>query len=123
MNRKSTRELGREKEDLAADYLRDRLGFRIVERNYYCRVGELDIVALDGSTLVFVEVRYRRPGALVAALESVDNRKVAKIKAAVRHYLLTHRFFGAKDAEIRLDLCVVSDGILPVVLHKGVIEF
>ena len=63
--------LGRTGEDRAADHLAGR-GFRILERNYSAPYGEIDLIALDGDTVVFVEVKTRR-GA--GALEAVDARK------------------------------------------------
>jgi len=55
-DRKRTGEKG---EDIACDYLRSR-GYRIVERNYRCPLGEIDIVARDGDAIVFVEVKSRK---------------------------------------------------------------
>jgi putative endonuclease len=77
-------------EDLAAAYL-ERHGLAILARNYRCRGGEVDLVARDGATLVFVEVRYRRSAAFGGAAASVDARKQARILHAARHYL------GARD--------------------------
>src|SRR5262249_56551615 len=67
-------ELGRRGEDLAAELLRAR-GYTIVERNFRCRAGEIDLVAFDGPTVVFVEVRSRRGERVGTPLESVDPRK------------------------------------------------
>jgi len=78
-------------EDLACAYL-ERQGLAILARNYRCRGGEIDLVARDGATLVFVEVRLRRSAAFGGAGASVDARKRARILAAARHYL------GARDA-------------------------
>ena len=57
----SRKSLGRLGEQLAADHF-ERLGWRIVERNYHTRLGELDLVAVDGATLVFAEVKTCRLG-------------------------------------------------------------
>ena len=61
---------GRSAEALALQHLSDS-GLRLLERNWSCRSGELDLVMLDGDTVVFVEVRYRRHTAWGGALESV----------------------------------------------------
>jgi putative endonuclease len=66
-------------EQLAAEHL-ERRGFRIVERNYRTRWGELDIVACDGRTLVFCEVKTRRAGAGTVPLESVHPRKRRQVR-------------------------------------------
>lgn len=80
---------GRHWESVAARHLAEH-GLVILERGYRCRLGELDIVCRDASTLVIVEVRSRATGAYVGALETVDARKRRKIVAAARHYLMRH---------------------------------
>ena len=59
-------------------------------RRYRCRLGELDLVCLDGTTLVIVEVRARACNRFVRASESVDIRKQRRIVRATRHLLMTH---------------------------------
>jgi len=73
-------------EALAAAYL-ERQGLAILARNYRCRGGEIDLVAREGATLVFVEVRLRRSTRFGGAGASVDARKRARILTAARHYL------------------------------------
>jgi putative endonuclease len=73
-------------ETVAAWYLRLK-GYRILERNFTTRMGEIDIVARKGHLIVFVEVRTRGPSALVDPFSSVDHVKVAKIIQAARCYL------------------------------------
>jgi putative endonuclease len=81
-------ELGRLGEQLAAEHL-VRRGFRIVERNYRTRWGELDIVAFDGRTLAFCEVKTRR---LTAAgrspFEAVRTRKRARVRKMAGSWLI-----------------------------------
>ena len=74
-------------EERAARFLARR-GLRIVERNYRTRMGEIDLVALDGPVLVFVEVRMRSAARFGGGAESVDSRKRARLVAAARHYLM-----------------------------------
>ena len=93
-------------EDLAAGFLA-RHGLVILERNYRCRGGEIDLVAREGTTLVFVEVRYRRSGAFGGAAASVDARKQARILLAARHYLA-----GRADVPCRCDV-VALDALDP----------
>ncbi len=73
-------------EQRAADYLQER-GLRIVERNFRCRGGEIDLVARDGDTLVFVEVRARSRQTFGGAAESITAAKQGRILLAARHYL------------------------------------
>jgi putative endonuclease len=87
---RSTHERGRSAEDRAAAYLIDR-GYAILERNWRCKLGELDLVARDADTLVFVEVRSRADatrGDALATIGAGKQRKVAQLAAA---YLASHR--------------------------------
>lgn len=77
-------------ESLAADLL-IRRGLRIVDRNYRCKGGEIDLVARDGDTLVFVEVRTRNSSAFGGAAASIGPRKQARLALAANHYLAAHR--------------------------------
>jgi len=73
-------------ETLALQHLQQH-GLRLLSRNWSCRSGELDLVMLDGDTVVFVEVRYRRHTAWGGALESVDRRKQQKLISAAQLFL------------------------------------
>ncbi|AGA87763.1 MAG: YraN family protein [Gammaproteobacteria bacterium HGW-Gammaproteobacteria-9] len=77
---------GRSAESLALHHLSSK-GLRLLERNWSCRSGELDLVMLDGDTVVFVEVRYRRHTAWGGALESVDMRKQHKLIKTAQLFL------------------------------------
>ena len=74
----SRKSLGRLGEQLAADHF-ERLGWRIVERNYQTRLGELDIVAVDGTALVFAEVKTCRAGR-GDPWQSLHDRKRAQVR-------------------------------------------
>lgn len=80
---------GDQAEALTAVYL-ERNGLRILERNYRVRGGELDLIALDGETLVFVEVRYRKSARFGGAAASIDARKQQRLIHAAQVYLLKH---------------------------------
>jgi len=81
------RSLGERGEQLAAEHL-DQRGFRILERNYRTRWGELDIVAFDGRTLAFCEVKTRRlPPADVSPLYAVGPRKRLQVRRMARSWL------------------------------------
>jgi putative endonuclease len=86
-----------------------------VARNYRCRAGEIDLVALDGETLVFVEVRSRRGSGVGTALESVDGRKQARVARVARHFLAAR---GWDDRPARFDVVGVRfDHEPPAVEH------
>jgi len=106
--------LGRAGEAVAEDYLRQ-LGYRVVERNYRCPCGEVDLVAADGTTLVFVEVKTRSGTLCGSPLEAVDVRKQRRIAAAAQHFLVT-RFCGGRAA--RFDVIgVLWKGSVPELEH------
>lgn len=77
---------GARAEDLCADLLRA-AGLRLVERNWRCRLGEIDLIAEDGGMLVFAEVRMRTGPGFGGAGESVTAAKRARLLAAARLYL------------------------------------
>lgn len=107
-------EIGRRGEALAVDLLRAE-GLTIVERNFRCRAGEIDLVAFDGPTLVFVEVRSRRGDRAGTPFESVDARKQARVTRVARHFLATR---GLADHDVRFDVVGVRfDHEPPAVEH------
>ena len=61
-------------------------GFVILERNYRCKQGEIDIIAKDGSYFVFIEVKYRASGSAGFSLEAIDHRKALRIRNAAVYY-------------------------------------
>ena len=89
----------------AERYLR-RQGLRRVARNYASRFGEIDLVMRDGATLVFVEVRYRGPGAWSDGVASVNHAKQRRLASAARHFLAAFPRYAA-DAS-RFDVIGVS---------------
>ncbi len=81
--------LGKWGENQVAAYLRSQ-GYEILEMNYRCRMGELDLVASKGRYLSFVEVELRRNGDMMAAREAVTYSKQQKLRAAALLYLQSH---------------------------------
>ncbi|MEO6776389.1 MAG: YraN family protein [Kofleriaceae bacterium] len=77
---------GAANEDVAASYLHGR-GYRIVERNFKTKLGELDIIARDGAVLCFVEVRSRTTDLFGDAIETVDHVKRARVSRMAQVYL------------------------------------
>lgn len=78
MVRTHNRVVGDKAEQLALQFLQQR-GLTLLKRNFQCRLGELDLVMLDDRCVVVVEVRYRGNRSLVAAGQTIDRRKQAKI--------------------------------------------
>lgn len=96
-------------EVLAIEFLRDK-GYEIVETNYKNKLGEIDIIALDGKTLVFVEVKCRSTLAFGRPYEAVDARKQQKIRRVAELYLvIKHKYY----ADCRFDIIeVLGDEII-----------
>nr|WP_279343387.1 YraN family protein [Fundidesulfovibrio terrae] len=78
--------MGRDGEEAAARLLGS-LGLRILERNFRCRQGEVDLICRQGDTLVFVEVKTRAEGSLASGTDAVDRRKRSRIVKAASQYL------------------------------------
>ncbi len=91
---------GAQAEKLAAQYLQQN-GLALVQQNYRCRYGEIDLIMQDGSTLVFVEVRLRSRGDFGGAAASIDFAKQAKLVRSAQHYLSALR----KTPPCRFDAC------------------
>lgn len=92
--RVSTRQQGQRGEERAVEYLRAR-GYVVIERNFRCRVGEIDIVARDGDALVFVEVRTRADDRFGTALETVTPAKQRRVARVAEVYLTMRRLHAA----------------------------
>jgi putative endonuclease len=95
---------GSRSERAAARFLK-RLGYSIVARNYSCPSGELDIVAVDGQCVVFVEVRSTEREDTARATASVDAAKQARLTNLALHFLQKHRLLGRPA---RFDVIIVS---------------
>jgi putative endonuclease len=95
---------GNRSERAARGYLQ-RQGLRILKRNYSCPGGELDIVALDGDCVVFVEVRSTAANDVAGPAASVDREKQRRIAHAALHFLRRH---SLRDQPCRFDVLLVS---------------
>jgi len=104
--------LGQEAELQACAYLMKQ-NLRLVKKNYLCKVGEIDLVMQDKNSLVFVEVRYRKPSSFGSGAESVTRKKQQKIMRAAEHYLLAHKL--SIDTKCRFDVVAVTPAINPKV--------
>lgn len=98
------RRVGAAAEDRAAEYLIEQ-GYTIVTRRWSCRGGELDIVALDGDTIVYVEIKARS-GRWSSPEEAVNEAKIANFLTAVERYAIEH---GQMDRATRYDVIAIDD--------------
>jgi putative endonuclease len=99
--------LGAFGEDMACSYL-EKQGYKILKRNFNCRVGELDIVAMDGETLAFVEVKCRTGVNYGNPSEAVSFSKQGKIVKSALFFMTKYKLF---DYMCRFDVIeVLTDG-------------
>jgi putative endonuclease len=107
--------LGARGEEIAAAYLKGRK-FTIIERNFRCKGGEVDIIARDGKTLVFVEVKTRRNLAFGPPQLSLTPFKQRQISKAALTWLAKNRLFGAA-ARFDVIAILIPDHDVPVIEH------
>ena len=105
-------DVGREGEALAANYLQQK-GYEIVDRNWRYGPKEIDIVARDGDTMVFVEVKTRSTLAFELPQEAVTKKKMKNLVEAADAYLIQHNI----DLESRFDIVAVLNGNPPKVIE------
>ena len=101
--------LGTTGEDLACAEL-ERLGYRILKRNYRSRFGEIDIVASDGGTVVFVEVKTKTSGDYGDPVEEVTPQKMRQLASMGEEY---HAFHLQRDTQCRFDVVAVDLSAAP----------
>ena len=98
--------LGRLGEELASRRLQ-KLGYEILETNYRCSLGEIDLVARDGDVLVFVEIKTRKNRPLGEAKEAVHKRKQGQLSRVALAYLKSKELWGTKA---RFDVVAIGVG-------------
>lgn len=99
--KENKRETGTRKEELAADFL-TRRGVKILERNFRCRQGEIDLIGMDGQYLVFVEVKYRKTARNGMPAEAIGHIKQQRIRYTAQFYLYSRHY--REDMPCRFDV-------------------
>ena len=104
-------------EKMAANYLKKK-GYKIVDRNYHCKFGEIDIIGLDGDTLTFIEIKTRSSREFAPPEFAVTKHKQKKIKRSATHYLGRH---GIENRDCRFDIVaiILKKGKKEIVLYKN----
>lgn len=87
LNKRKTPKNNGEKAEQAAEAFLLKQGLRFVERNYFCRIGEIDLIFLDKNTYVFIEVRFRANSAHGSAAESLGQSKLKKVRNSAALWL------------------------------------
>ena len=105
---------------IAEKYLRGK-GFSILQKNWTCRWGEIDIIAEHKEAIVFVEVKYRTNTNFGAPNNSITSKKLKSLKNSIWRYLLLHNQF---NEECRLDvICITSQGRKAKLKHYKSVTF
>ncbi len=91
--------LGRKGEDLAVEYLKNK-GYFILERNFICRQGEIDIIAIDKDYIVFIEIKSRTNTEYGLPSEAVTEEKIKHILKSASYYL---HIKGLENVNVRID--------------------
>ena len=99
----TTAAVGRYGERVAVDHLQ-RAGMQVLDRNWRCRDGELDVVVLDGDCVVAVEVKTRRSAACGHPFEAVTPLKAARLRRLILAWLVAH---DRRYARVRVDVVAV----------------
>ena len=100
------RALGEEYEKIAGEYIKE-LGYEIVEYNYRCHYGEIDIIAMDKCDLVFIEVKFRHSGKFGTPFEAVNKQKQNTIMKTATYYILENNI--QENTYIRFDIVGIED--------------
>jgi putative endonuclease len=103
------RQTGALGEEIAAAYLQKR-GYRILEKNYRCPFGEIDVIARDGGQIVFVEVKSRRNERYGSPQSAVGKKKQEKISMIAQYYLKEKRLYGRQARFDVLAVRLFSEG-------------
>ncbi len=85
----NTRVIGALKEDMAISYLVDN-GFKIIERNFKCKIGEIDVIAKKDKVIRFIEIKYRTGNVAGGAYYAISKQKLIKISKIANFYIMTH---------------------------------
>ena len=101
-------ERGRKGEDATTQYLLGH-GYRILERNFRFHHLEVDIIAMKGDTLIFVEVKARSSGVFGQGFESITEKKKRNIISVARYYVGKK---GLQDCNVRFDVASIDGSVL-----------
>jgi putative endonuclease len=93
-------------EKIAAEFLEGH-GLHLVESNFHSRFGEIDLILLDGETLVFAEVRFRKSSGFGSALDSITRHKQLRIMKTARFFLTRNRRF--QQSNCRFDVIAIDE--------------
>lgn len=100
----NTRNIGSFYEDQAIEYLENN-GFDIIERNFHCDIGEIDVIARKMSIIRFIEVKYRKNSKFGGATYAINQQKLKKIYKIAQFYILKNRL---NDQQFSIDVLAIT---------------
>lgn len=106
------RRLGAVHEKRVAEYFRQQ-GYRILEQNFRCHFGEIDLIAQKDGYIVFVEVKYRSSDSFGTPMAAVDRKKQRRISNTASYYLYSRHW--PTDTACRFDVAAVSDQSIQII--------
>lgn len=105
------RRTGFKYEQIACDFLINS-GYKILERNFYCSYGEIDVIGFKDGYIVFIEVKSRNKTTSGQAIEAVDCRKQRRIMKSAIYYLYSHGI--SDDCKIRFDVVAIDNDVIKI---------
>lgn len=109
MKKINKREIGSAYEQKAVKYLKNN-GYTIIEQNYFCKYGEIDIIAKKNDMLVFVEVKYRKNSKVGLGESAVNKNKQTHIIRSAQNYLITK--YKTDEVACRFDVIAINGSML-----------
>ena len=101
----NNQKFGKKSESIASGYLEKKMGYKILEKNYRTKIGEIDIIAKDGNSIVFIEVKARRTLFYGSSRYAVTFGKQKKISMVALYYLKTKKLSNLKA---RFDVVTIN---------------
>ena len=105
--------VGAKAEQIAFEYLQQQ-GLKLIERNWHCPFGEIDLIMQERNSYIFIEVKYRKTKLFGGAIYSINQAKCARIMRTAEFYLQTKRI----DAPCRIDAVILQANETPVWLKN-----
>ncbi len=101
----NNKKIGHDAEDQACTYLKGQ-GLKLIERNYFCKLGEIDLIMRNRTHLIFVEVRYRTSTLYGNTAESVTRQKQRKLIKTAKYYFLQNKI--SENIDCRFDVVALT---------------
>ncbi|MDH5258286.1 MAG: YraN family protein [Gammaproteobacteria bacterium] len=112
--KQTTSDIGKSAENLAAEYLAKQ-GLNVIDRNFSAKTGEIDLIAMDSKTLVFVEVKFRKNSLFGQPYETVTHSKQQKIIRTAQTYLQKNKKYSNKAC--RFDIISILNNDITWLKH------